>query len=131
MQLIIRLSVDMGIILTVASVIEHIQKCMIAYLTDKWFMENAVQANGLRQLFAYQLGLTDAKVGQIFGTTLRTEYPILECVCSKAFENNCSKKDLLNSVNVAFKNVELGYEIEENEINNGLFIDIGMIKAIL
>ncbi|XP_057300562.1 uncharacterized protein LOC130633823 [Hydractinia symbiolongicarpus] len=103
---------------------EHIRKCMIAYLTDKWFMENAVQANGLRQEFAYHLGLMDAKVGRIFGTTFRTENPILECVCSKAFENNCSTKDLLNSVNVAFKNVGLVYEIEENEINKSPFNSI-------
>ncbi|XP_057297820.1 uncharacterized protein LOC130628821 [Hydractinia symbiolongicarpus] len=100
---------------------EFLDKCMIAYLTEKWFMENTEQVLDKKQDFAFQLGLKDEKVGKIFSTNFRTQNPILECVCSKAFETKCSKEQLLSSVNEAFENSGFSHEITEEEISDGPF----------
>lgn len=103
---------------------------MIAYLTDKWFMENTEQVFNQRQEFALHLGLKDDKVGKIFSTYFRTQNPILECVCSKAFETKCSKEELLSSVNKAFENSGFSHEITEEEISESPFKTIGMTKTV-
>lgn len=100
---------------------EFSEMCMIAYLTDKWFVENKY-AYDRRQSFASALGLKDAIVRKVFRASFRTDNPILECICIKAFENKCSKEELLRSVNAAFEKEKLGYQINKYDINKGPFI---------